>query len=918
MTSIHLPHARRATLAALVAALAVLPMPAVAQNGGLPTPRSEFGFDLGDDYQLANYTQLMGYWQKLATASDRMVLDTIGLTEEGRPQLMAILTSPENHANLDRYRQISARLAKAEGVSEAEAQQLAREGKAVIWVDGGLHATEVLGAQQLMRFVWDMVHLEDEETLRFLDDAIILAVHANPDGHELVADWYNRTDDLMARSSSNIPRLYEKYAGHDNNRDFYMANLAETTNMNRVMYREWYPQIVYNHHQTGPAGTIMFAPPFRDPPNHYLDPMIITGLDQVGSAMHARFVKEGKGGTTMRSGASYSTWWNGGLRTTPYYKNMIGLLTETIGHPTPIEVPFLPGRQLPHGDLPMPVEPGPWRFIQSIEYSQTANRAVLDYATRNQDRLLFNIWRMGMNSIERGSRDHWTTLPSEIDAVREVLPERETRFGTMQRGTREDFDRLLRDPSDRDARGYILPADQTDFPTATRFVNALLKNGVDVHRATQDFTVGGTNYPAGSYVVKTAQAFRPFVLDMFERQDHPNDFAYPGGPPIAPYDNAGWTLAFQMDVEFDRILDGFDGPFEPIADLATPPAGTIHGDGDDGYLLARDVNEAFTVVNRLLARGRTVHWMQDEITVDGATWPAGTFYLEGGGRTREIVEQAATELGVSFTALDDNPAGRSLQVRPVRIGLWDRYGGSMPSGWTRFVLEQFEFPYEVVYPPELDEGDLEDRFDVLIFPDGAIGDGGGFSMDEETRASIPADLRARLGSVTEETTTPALREFLDDGGTIVTIGTSTALGQMLGLPIQDYLVDGSGAPLPGEEYYVPGSVLDLKLEHASPVTHGLSDRLNVLFSRSPVYEIGAGAEGVTRLGWFDTATPLKSGWAWGQDRLEGGTALMEAQVGDGTLFLFGPKVTFRGQAHGSYPLVFNSLLLSNVRERTLR
>ncbi|NNF27739.1 MAG: peptidase, partial [Gemmatimonadetes bacterium] len=534
---------RVAASAFLTASLALAAAP-VPTQGQLTTPEEQFGFQIGADYQLVNYQQLSDYWALLAEQSDRMSLRSIGQTSEGREHLQAIITSPENHENLDRYRDIAERLARAEDLSEEEARALAAEGKAVVWIDGGLHATEVLGAQQLMEMVWQLVSREDDEVQRFLEDAIILATHANPDGHALVANWYMRHDDPLERTSQGVPVLYNKYAGHDNNRDFYMAALSETENMNRVMYREWYPQIVYNHHQTGPQGTIMFAPPFRDPPNHNLDPLIITSLDQVGSSMHHRMVSEGKGGTTMRRGASYSTWWNGGLRTTPYFHNMIGLLTETIGHPTPIEVPFLPRRQISHADLPLPVTPGTWHFRQSVDYSMTANWAVLDYATRNKEHLLFNIWRMGMNSIERGSRDSWTVLPKWIDQVSEDVGER---------GSQEDYEAYLRQPEKRDARGYILPSDQRDFPTATRFVNALLKNGVTVHQATEDFMVAGTNYPEGSYVVTTAQAFRPHVLDMFEPQDHPNDFAYPGGPPIPPYDLTGWTLAYQMGVDFDRV-----------------------------------------------------------------------------------------------------------------------------------------------------------------------------------------------------------------------------------------------------------------------------------------------------------------------------------------------------------------------------
>jgi hypothetical protein len=901
----------------LTAAVAATPTFAQAQQR-VTTPEEEFGHPIGADYQLPNYSQLSAYWTKLAGESDRMALDTIGYTAEGRPQLMAILTSPANHANLDRYREISATLSRAEGVSEAQARAMAAEGKAVIWIDGGLHATEVLGAQQLMEFVFQMVSRDDAETLRFLDDIVILAVHANPDGMELVSNWYMRHEDPMDRSSSGIPVLYQKYAGHDNNRDFYMSNLDETTNMNRVMAREWFPQIIYNHHQTGPAGTVMFAPPFRDPPNHYLDPLIITSLDQVGGAMHGRFVQEGKGGTTMRSGAGYSTWWNGGLRTTPYFRNQIGLLTETIGNPTPLEIPFIPTRQLPRGDIPLPVRPGVWHFRQSIDYSQTANRAVLDYASRNREHLLFNSWRMGMNSIERGSGDYWTVLPREIDAAAEALG------GANRRAGVEEYESFLKAPEDRDPRGYILSAGQPDFATATKFVNALLKNGVRVHRATSEFTVGESWYPEGSYVVKTAQAFRPMVLDMFEPQNHPNDFAYPGGPPIAPYDNAGWTLAYQMGVHFDRILDGFDGPFQEIAELLDPPAGAVvSGASPAGYVLPRDANDAVVAVNRLLAEGHEVYWMTEDFAVDDLRFPAGTYYIPAGDGVREIVEMVAQEKGVRFLGADAQPSGSALSLEPVRIGLWDRYGGSMPSGWTRMILEQFEFPFELVFAPELDEGDLRDTFDVLIFEDGAIpltdSEGGfrGRPMDEEDLESIPAEYRDRVGQVTVETTVPRILEFVRAGGTVLTVGSSANLAYHAGLPVENQLVDEDGNALRGEEYYLPGSVLEMRVDNTALVAHGLPEHVMVQFSRNQVFRMTEDAAGVQRIGWWDTATPLRSGWAWGQEKMEGGTSALSARLGQGQLFVFAPRITFRGQNHMAYPFLFNGILLGGARETNL-
>src|SRR5262249_37830552 len=254
------------------------------------TPKKFFGFNLGDDYCLANYKQIAGYWKQLEKESERVKVVKIGVTEEGRDQLMTIVTSPANHKKLAHYQQIARKLALAEGLSEAEAKKLSQEGKAVVWIDGGLHATESLCAQMLTETIYQYAAAEDAEALRLLDDVIILCVHANPDGNDLIADWYMKEKDVKKRTFTGLPRLYQKYVGHDNNRDFYANTQAETKNMNRVLYQEWFPHIVYNHHQSGPAGTVLFCPPFRDPFNYNIDPLVISGIDAVGAAMMQPFL----------------------------------------------------------------------------------------------------------------------------------------------------------------------------------------------------------------------------------------------------------------------------------------------------------------------------------------------------------------------------------------------------------------------------------------------------------------------------------------------------------------------------------------------------------------------------------------------------------------------------------------------------
>jgi hypothetical protein len=928
----------------------------------ITTPKEAIGFNMGDDYMMANYTQATAYIKKLATESDRMKLVDLGPTAEGRRQYMVIVTSPENLAKLDHYKEIAARLSHAEGLTDAQAHALAEEGKSIVWIDGGLHASETVGSQQLVEAIYELNAFTDPETMRFLNDDIALFVFANPDGMELVANWYMRNPDPTRRvaegPTGNTPRLWQHYIGHDNNRDFYMNNMPESTNMSRALFREYYPQIMYNHHQTGPAGAVIFMPPFRDPFNYHYDPLIPLKIEAVGTAMHERLVEEGKPGSGMRSTAPYSTWYNGGLRTVTYFHNMTGILTEIIGSPTPAPLPLIPNRQLPTGDEPFPVAPQLWHYAQSIAYEQTNNRAILDYASRNRTTLLYDTYVMGKNSIQRGSEDSWTITPKRIEALEEAAaktaPAAGARPAAARAGGRNTaapeaapaaalaaapapapdagnpfvrptglpaalYTTVLHDPAHRDPRGYILSADQPDFPTAVKFVNTLIKSGVTIQRATTAFDVEGKHYPANSLIIICAQAYRPQILDMLEPQDHPNDFAYPGAPPTRPYDATGWTLAYQMGVTFDRLYTGFTGPFEKIStDLAAPPAGTISGAAKPaGYLVSHEYNDAYTLTNRLLKASLPVYWLKQPTTVSGKTLAAGALYIPYSPQSRDLLETAAKTLGIDATAVTARPSGDAFQLHPTRIGLYDQYGGSMPSGWIRWLFEQFEFPFTVIYPQTIDAGNLNTTFDDIVLADGAVvapaeGPGNRFGAQPKPE-DIPAEFRPWLGRITADKTIPQLQKFVESGGTLLAIGSSTKLYTTMKLPIHDALteiVKGKEQPVPSERFYIPGSLIRAQVDNTQPVAYGMPSAVDVFFDNSPAFRAApdAATHGLSTIAYYGEGNLLDSGWAWGQTYLNNSIAVAQNNLGKGKIFLYGPEITFRGQPHATFKFLFNGLL----------
>ncbi len=880
----------------------VLPLPLVlwcaSAFAQLPSPLQFLGHEVGADYKLCNHTNLLRYFEAVDAASDRVKLVDIGTTSYGRRLTMAVITSPENHARLDELRTISTTLCGAR-VEEAEAMDLVEQGRAVVWIDAGLHSNESIAGQNVIELVWQMASRNDAEVRRILDEVVLLACPVNPDGMELVANAY------AATGSIDIPILYQRFIGHDNNRDFYACNMEETRAVSRVFFTDWCPQIVYNHHQSAPQGTILFTPPFRDPFNYSADPAVMRGIDWIAASMNRRFASERKPGVISRSGAPYSGWWNGGLRSTCYFHNIIGILTEAFGHPDPTRIVQSVDRRLSSGDYPDPVATQVWHARQTVEYLQTANFAILDHAARYRRELLRDIWRMGRNSIERGSRDHWTPTPALV-----ALSKQKTE-------AKEDGDAVFFDPMLRDPRAWVLPLDQRDGAAVYRMAQALQRSGVDVHVADAPVVVEGRTAPKGSLVVFAAQAFRPHVRDLFEPQHHPDDFR--DGKPVPPYDSAGWTLSMQMGVEVLRARDAPLGKFTLLPSLARRADAAVM-DAAVGWRLDPADTHVALVCNRLLRRGVVVERMLD-----------GSWFVASAQQDAK----ASLAAGVADTGVRAEPlASVTEEAKPVqrapRIGLFDVWGGNMPTGWNEWLLREFEFPYQTVFGDRIARGDLRADFDALIFH---VGLPGGRDLSNAKPPTLPENLeklqkalptyedwstlQSRATKLTGDMTWPALREFVERGGSLLVFGSECEkvvrqfrLPITVGTWIDDADAEGGRRRARNEEFYVPGSLLHVEVDASHPFATGSAERLVAMFTRSSVV-LQPNGEGVEVVARYRDSDALASGWAVGLQHLAGRAAIARVKVNDGCIVLFGADATYRGQPLTTIRLVWNALFAAS-------
>ncbi|NIN72754.1 MAG: peptidase M14 [Gemmatimonadetes bacterium] len=850
-------HSRR-FIALIVAVTPLVPAgPLAGQETAGPTappalvaPEAYLGHRVGADFKLADWEKISGYFELLGSASAAVRVDTLGRTTQDRPFILATVTAPENMARLEEIRLNQTKLADPRRLGEGDLESLLASQPAVVLISHNIHGTEIASSQGVMELAYTLA--TDPELAATLEDVVVLLIPSvNPDGQQMVSEWYERTLGTPYEGGR-MPWLYHYYVGHDNNRDFYMLTQVESRLLTDLLYQEWFPEVVYDVHQMGGSGARFFVPPFDNPANPNIDPLLVRMISLYGLQISTDLEAAGKSGVVNAS--RFDLWWHGGLRTAPARHNMIGILSESASARLASPIFLEPGqvRQPQHGiNFPNPWPGGWWHIRDIIDYQLIAAQAVIGLAARERPVLIGNFVELGRRAIAAGS--------------------------------------------DQPPFAYVIPAAQRDVGSAAAMLEVLRRGAVEIHRADTPFEADGLEYPAGSWVVLMEQPYRAHAKDLLERQVYPDLRVFPGGPPDTPYDAAGWTLPLQMGVEAVEVLKPFEADLQMLVDGIRPPAGRVTGSGQ-AFIVANTTNAANLAVHRLLAAGGKVAFLSQPAQSGDRLWPVGSAVFQG-ANARGILEALASEEGLSAQAFSGVATG--YQVEGLRVGLYQPWTASMDEGWTRWVFDGWDLPYRTLHDTEIRAGDLGARYDVIVLPDVSAS-----SIIEGRRpGTVPSEYAGGLG----DAGTAAIRAFVRAGGTLVCIDSSSEFAiEQLKLPIEDVRPTGS-EQRSGDTFYAPGSILAIEIDGDHPLGYGMPEETIAYYSHSPIFEVDEDARNVTVVARHPEAGQLLSGYALHPEYLSGKAALVEARYGSGRVVLFGFRPQYRGQSHETFKILFNTI-----------
>lgn len=851
------------SVVALTVFIVGLTAPALQAQEKITSPEEYFGFQLGSDRKIARWDKIVAYFELLEKQSGKLKVIDMGPATMGNPFLFVIISSEKNIDNLDRLRDVNAKLSDPRGITETEIDKLIEEGKAVICQSMSLHATEIGGTQMAPELTYDLIARKDKETQRILDNVVFCMIPSfNPDGQVMVTDWYRKTVGTEYEGAG-LPWLYHKYVGHDNNRDGDFLNMIESVYAAKIMYRDWIPQAYIDHHHMGSYGARLYIPPYCDPIRPYADPLIWREHSWYGA--HIAYKLEEKGKKGILNAAQFPGWGHFGWHWITPFHNIAGMLTESASAKlaTPI---YIHPEQLRADDrlfpeyeaqstFPSPWEGGWWKLRDIVEQKKISAWALLDLAARNKETVLRNAYLKAKHQTERGAQGK--------------------------------------------PKAYLVPMAQHDPLTVVKMIDTLLLSGVEIKQARKEFSIGRTSYPAGTFLISLAQPKMGLIRNLLGRTRYPDNEWTRGkdGLPLRPYDLATHTMNEFMGVCVHPIDTTVKGDFEIVTGNVRQ-AGKLEP-GKAGYVLDGRLNAAFKAVNLLLDKDVEV-WRVEK---PAANLRAGDFIVSAGKEA--ILKTAAEKTGVDFKALNNKIEKGIFKLKRRRVAMYKRYyGGNMDEGWTRFLLEQFAFPYTSLRDAEIKKGGLHRKYDVIILPH----DREGMIMGEIPRAyrrylsSSPPEYRSGIG----QKGVKALEEFLRNGGVIVALGDACEFAiKKFGLSVRD-TTEGKRR----NEFFCPGSTLKATFDNCHPLAYGMPDEGLILNFSSPGFAIipGAHNERCQTIVRYKDEEILRSGWLIGEKHIAGKSAMVAAEKGKGQVVLFGFRPQHRCQTHGTFKLFFNTLI----------
>jgi hypothetical protein len=847
--------------------LLILPAIITAQT----SPEDFLGHKVGADYKLADYNQITAYFKKLDEESEKIKLLNIGKTTLGKSMLLAVITSKENMDQLDTFKGITRKLRDANGLTPDDARKLAKQGKAIVLLTCNLHSTEIASSQMAMELAYNLVTGKTPyNTDEVLNDVIVLlSPTINPDGEQMVTEWYRKYVGTKYEGSS-MPWLYHHYAGHDDNRDWFMFNLLESQAITKVLYHDWIPQIHIDEHQMGSTGARLFIPPFMDPPVPTIHPLLWRGVALCGMNMAYDLQKNNFKGVVH--GRSFTGWWIGACDDTSWLHNCIGILSEmaSVKVATPI---YIDPTEIPKSytekrmQFPDPWPGGWWRLRDLVDYELTLSMSLIKTAYMHKEDLLFNFYKMCKDAIE---------------IQKEGQP-----------------------------YAFVISKDQRDYPTTLRMLEILKLGGVEIQQAKSEFTADGKVYPAGSFVVLMSQPYRPYAQSLLEKQVYPDMRQYPGGPPIPPYDNAGWTLPLQMGIASAQIDRSFKADLEKLENIPYPE--TAAPKSSSKYVvLDSKKNAAYSTVFSLLKYKPEIYRSKSGISGDDFHACFGSFIIENTPQVQKALPALQEKWHLNAYGLDDISDIKKSPLKKHRVGLYQSWQSNMDEGWTRYVLDDLEIPFTTLHNKDFKgtkkkKVDLNSKYDVIVFASESadiikLGKPSPGSRYARYYSEGPPEYSGGIDKEGVE----ALKKFVSEGGILVT------LNDACNLVFKEFKSPASNAleNVDRSKFLCPTSLLKIKVNRRSPIGYGLPSEAAAMFSRSLAIRtrIPSGEWDRTVVASYPEKDVLLSGWLLGEDAIARKAAVVDLKYKQGNIILIGFRCQHRAQSHGTYKFLLNALL----------